>query len=48
METIYDVLRALAGAVFDGQLGDLAGPAQDIIDQAELAAAAQAKPKGKM
>ncbi len=40
METIYDVLRALAAAVFDGELGDLAGPAAEIIDQAEQDAAA--------
>ncbi len=40
METIWDVLRALSAAVFDGELHDLAGPARDVIGQAEQGARA--------
>ncbi len=47
METIYDVLRELAAAVFTGELGDLAGPAAEIIGQAEQATVASEPSKAK-
>ncbi len=37
MDTIWDVLRELSAAVFTGELGDLAGPAAEIIGYAEMA-----------